>query len=703
MIAVRRHCISLIAICFAFGGLGLAGCGAAPAKPTSEAQAATKSAVSKSAAPVADTKPAADSTPATEATPVSETKPPVKVAMATATKSEPATEVDPLDWPMWRGPEQNGISRETGTVDRWEPGSDNVVWGKTELGSRSTPIIMRGKIYTLARSEPGTTREGEKVICADAATGKILWENKFNVFLSDVPDTRVAWSNCVGDPATGRVYALGVCGYLQCLDGETGKTIWSRSLNEEFGLLTTYGGRTNVPILHEDLLIISGVIIGWGEMAKPTHRFLAFNKATGEMVWFSGTRPLPDDTTYSTPVLGVLGGQKAMVFGSGDGSMWAFQPRTGVPIWQYKLSTRGLNVTPLIDGDKVYMGQSEENREGDSMGAVVAVNGTAGKNNADITATGELWRDKEVMVGRSGMILLDGRLYSVDDSGNVYIHEAATGKQVGKRIKLLGTIMRASLLYADGNIYACSTSAWHVLKPTATGAKIVNRLRLPEGEEVHGSPIISHGKLYLPTTEKMYCLALKDAKAPAERPKLPVETPIGNDTKPAHVQVVPVEALIKPGEKIQYRVRLSCQRSRVSLVGEADKAEFSLTGKGSIDPNGSFTADPKASHSAVIVKAKVGDVVGSARVRVVPPLPWKFDFSDGEVPVTWVGARYRNIVREVDGNKVMVKVTTIPKGTRSQLLMGPVDLHDYTIQADVRGANGKKTKPPEPAGPSKAP
>ena len=52
-------------------------------------------------------------------------------------------------------------------------------------------------------------------------------------------------------------------------------------------------------------------------------------------------------------------------------------------------------------------------------------------------------------------------------------------------------------------------------------------------------------------------------------------------------------------------------------------------------------------------------------------LPWKFDFSDGEVPVTWIGARYRHVVRDVDGNKVMVKVTTIPKGPRSQAILGP--------------------------------
>jgi hypothetical protein len=83
--------------------------------------------------------------------------------------------------------------------------------------------------------------------------------------------------------------------------------------------------------------------------------------------------------------------------------------------------------------------------------------------------------------------------------------------------------------------------------------------------------------------------------------------------------------------------------------------------------------------------------VGQARVRVVPELPWNFDFADGQVPVTWIGARYRHVIREVNGEKVMVKITTIPKGTRSQSIMGLPDSHDYTVQADVYGSltNGK--------------
>jgi len=147
----------------------------------------------------------------------------------------------------------------------------------------------------------------------------------------DVPAERIGWSGCAGDPTTGRVYAIGACGLLKCLDGDTGKTIWSHSLSEEFGLLSTYGGRTNVPVIFDDLAIISAVCTSWGDQARPVHRFMAFNKTTGELVWTNGTRPLPDDTTYSTPFLAVIKGQPLMVFGSGDGSVWAFQPRTGKP------------------------------------------------------------------------------------------------------------------------------------------------------------------------------------------------------------------------------------------------------------------------------------------------------------------------------------------------------------------------------------
>src|SRR5204862_134280 len=136
------------------------------------------------------------------------------------------------------------------------------------------------------------------------------------------------------------------------------------------------------------------------------------------------------------------------------------------------------------------------------------------------------------------------------------------------------------------------------------------------------------------------------------------------DRTPAQVQVVPVESLIKPGEKVLFKAQLF--NALGQDLGEAKDAKFTIEGPGQIDAAGTYTAESAPQHSGVIVTAKVGDVAGKARVRVIPPLPWKFDFSDKQVPVTWIGMRYRHVIRDLDGDQVMVKITTIPLGTKSQ-------------------------------------
>ena len=89
---------------------------------------------------------------------------------------------------------------------QWDPAAEgssgNVLWTNTELGGISTPIVMRGKLYTIVRSDAGTSKDCQKVVCADAATGKKIWEARSNVFLTDVPAERIGWASCAGDPAT---------------------------------------------------------------------------------------------------------------------------------------------------------------------------------------------------------------------------------------------------------------------------------------------------------------------------------------------------------------------------------------------------------------------------------------------------------------------------------------------------------------------
>jgi len=64
------------------------------------------------------------------------------------------------------------------------------------------------------------------------------------------------------------------------------------------------------------------VLVSWGDMATPAHRFMAFDKKTGDFVWISSTRLRPPDTIYSAPVIATIGGHKLLIAGASDaGSM----------------------------------------------------------------------------------------------------------------------------------------------------------------------------------------------------------------------------------------------------------------------------------------------------------------------------------------------------------------------------------------------
>ena len=77
-----------------------------------------------------------------------------------------AQEIQPAEWPNWRGPQQNRTSTGTNLIDSWDPEGgpgSNLIWKNTELGSRSTPIVMDGKLFTIVRDQPGTQAESEMV------------------------------------------------------------------------------------------------------------------------------------------------------------------------------------------------------------------------------------------------------------------------------------------------------------------------------------------------------------------------------------------------------------------------------------------------------------------------------------------------------------------------------------------------------------
>ncbi len=198
------------------------------------------------------------------------------------------------------------------------------------------------------------------------------------------------------------------------------------------------------------------------------------------------------------------------------------------------------------------------------------------------------------------------------------------------------------------------------------------------------SPICSHGNVYFTTTGGIYCL-----RDPQKTPGADAVTPSRGKSPLRTSSSRPMCKLCRPmcscsrAKAEQFRARLF--NSRGQLL-EDTAAEFSAEGPGTSMRRDGFWQTRTRHTSPPSSPPQIGNLRGRARVRIVPPLPWTFTFDDlSDAPVTWVGARYRHVVRDLGGNKALVKVTTIPKGARSRCWFGPSDLSNYTIEADVRG------------------
>jgi hypothetical protein len=372
----------------------------------------------------------------------------------------------------------------------------------------------------------------------------------------------------------------------------------------------------------------------------------------------------------------VFDGQAAMVVACGDGKIHAMQPRTGKIIWSYHASNRGINTTPAIVDGVVYCGYHEQSAaDTRTLGGIIAFDGNT---TGTISEDDLLWKIPGETLGGGQPLILDGRMYVVDMSGKLMVIDAKTGdiiieKKVGRR--------PGALVYGDGKIYCAeSTGMYWVFEPAEDGVKELARVRL-NNLEILASPIISGGRIYLATTEALFCIGDK-GRAPAADPlpPAPEESAKSEDQAVAHIQIAPVELMLAPGQSTPLQVRAFNAKGQFLKVADA---EFEVTGGGEVAADGVYTAPAENGHKAVFISAKTNGQTSTARARILPPLPWKFDFADKEVPVTWIGAAYRHQPKDVSGEPCLVKISTIPLGTRSQSWMGWTTLHDYTVEADV--------------------
>jgi len=600
------------------------------------------------------------------------------------------------NWPEWRGPSRDGHSTETNLPSKWSPTGENLAW-RIPIGSRSAPVVFGNRIY-LNTPTGDLAHTQERLVALDAETGKIVWERRFSLYLSDVPQHRSSWASPAVDPETGNIYLFTVAAQLVCVAPD-GKVLWDRSLPDEYGAVTTHGGRTTSPIVEGDKVILNALILAWGDLNRTGNRYFAFDKKTGQTVWIASPQTRHYDTNYSTPVVSTIDGTRTIIVGGTDGGYHALKLNTGERMWSIEVSKRAILNSPLFRDNVAYITHGEENMDTTEMGLIAAVDAT---RTGVLTADAFKWRTRGFLPTYASPVADAERLYTIDNSAIVGAFDLKTGARLWE--KTLGTLQKGSPVLADGKLYVGTENGkFFILRPSATGVEVLDEDLLGTAqspEPIVASPIVADGRVYVTSMEAMYAIGKRVPRAagPPSRPAArAASTPAPQHPStpaPATVQVFPYESLLTPGQTVSLKARLFDAKG--NFMREESAAQWTVEQlSGAVDAKGTYTA-AAAGSTAGVVKATVGAISGTARVRVIEPLPWAWDFeaATAEAPPTWwTGAPGKVFQRTVEGvGKVLMRPRDETVGRRAKVFFGAPTLAGYTVEADVRGREQRRQR-----------
>jgi outer membrane protein assembly factor BamB len=620
------------------------------------------------------------------------------------------------DWPRWRGPDQRGVNNEKGLPDQCIAGGAGQLW-TADLPGRGTPVIFGERVYTMGYTGEGPTLQ-EQLACFDAGTGKRLWAQGFNDFLSDIIYQRYAIGSPAVDPETGNVYCMSSAGIFSAFTGD-GKLLWQHSLMEELGRMTFPNGRAGSPVVHDSTVIIHYLTSNWGGQGPPMDRFYAYDKRSGEMIWSSTPGVAPKDNSFSTPIFATRNGRSVFYVGTGCGNVACLDAVTGTPYWRFKFSADGVNSTPCLYGDgKLITVHNKENIDSSELGRLVELDITktpipdplGGTPTLDHSA--EVWRTGKVNAFSSSPVLVGDDLYLTTEIGELADVDARNG-EVKWRLKLGVEQLHASPFYGDGKLYVpIKDGSFYVIKPGEHGGQILSKTKL-EGE-CNGAPSGCHGRVYIQSTSRLYCFGTVRKAPTILIPAAPV--PVVPISEIKEILVAPYEVLLRPGQSVAITLHgVTADGRMVDLPKDIDpkwepfipatakvKAKLDAAFTGPLQ----LTANANAKPSAGMFEVTVGTAKGYLRGRTLPNLPFKEDFESYATvvpkpsepgvtfaypPLPWIGARFKWEVRDIDGNKMLVKTVDNRLLQRAQSFFGTPDMHNYTIEADVR-SDGTKRK-----------
>jgi outer membrane protein assembly factor BamB len=408
----------------------------------------------------------------------------------------------PGEWPQWRGPNRDGLSRETGLLTQWPPPGPPLAWSAGGLGSGfSSLAVAGGRILTM-----GDRNGAQNVIAVSQTDGKPLWVAKVGPM----------WSGDAGGPRAtptvdgDLVFALGTEGDLVCLEAATGKERWRKSLERDFGARVMSSWKfSESPLVDGDRVVVTPGVAG--------ALLVAIDKRTGRELWRTAAPTLgpkgEEGAGYSSIVISQGAGVKQYVQLTGRGLV-GVRASDGKFLWGYnRVANDVANIaTPIVKDDLVFAST------GYQTGSVLLRLVPSAQG---VQAQEVYFLDSRTLQNHhGGLVLVGNHVYAGHGhrQGFPICVELATGKVAwGGDIRNAGS-GSAAVTYADGHLYFRYQNGVVVLieaNPQAykeKGSLTPPQVRAPSWSH----PVVAGGRLYLREQDTLYVYDLRRGAARAD-------------------------------------------------------------------------------------------------------------------------------------------------------------------------------------------
>jgi len=389
------------------------------------------------------------------------------------------------DWPQWLGPNRDAKAPSFKAPATW-PDALTPKWKVTIGDGVATPSLVGDKLYTFSR-EAGS----EVVRCLDAATGKELWKDQYDVLPAEGPARGFSGPRSSPSVADGKVVTLGLRGTLSCYDADSGKLLWRKNdYSDAFPRFFT----SSSPVIANGLCIAQ---LGGGDRGG----VIAYNLASGDEKW----RWEGGSAAYASPTLLTVGGTQ-YVIAETENKIVALTLADGKLAWEtpFPVQGRGYNAaTPIVDGQTIYYAGS--NRGATAVKLEQQDQGLAGT---------ELWKNTDNSVQFNTPIVKGGMLYGLTANDVFFCintkdgqtawtapvspeTEAADQPEQGTRRGGRGRGGFGSIVDAGSVLLALTPSSeLIVFKPSPSAFDEVARIKVAESP-TYAFPVLSGNRIFI--------------------------------------------------------------------------------------------------------------------------------------------------------------------------------------------------------------